>query len=215
VVFPGAGTQPPLINSFSFPSTFPDRLGAVVSGFPGWTGAPSRFERFGKFDRFGFAEPAVIPYPYPVYGGGFDGGYGQQPPNVTIVMPPQYAAQPGAPVTINQNFLPEGSRPTIQEYGPGAQESAPQGSSGLRMYQAPSSAQAQAQAPEEDPVTFLIALKDSSVYSAVAYWVEGESLHYITPQGKANQVSLALVDRNLSTRLNKGHKVEFRLPESR
>lgn len=216
VVFPGTGNQPPLINPFSFPSTFPDRLGAVVSGFPGFTGEPSRFgkfDRFNRFDQFGFGGPAVIPYPYPVYGGGFDGGYGQQSPNVTIVMPPQYAAQPGAPVTINQNFLPEGSRPTIQEYGPGAQENAPQGSSGLRMYQAPSSAQAQA--PQEDPITFLIALKDSSVYSAVAYWVEGESLHYITPQGKANQVSLALVDRNLSTRLNMGHKVEFRLPEGR
>jgi hypothetical protein len=213
VLFPGTGTQPPFVSPFSFPSTFPDRLGAVVSGFPGYTGAPSRVGKFDRFDRFGSSFPAVIPYPYPVYAGGYDMGYGQQSPNVTIVMPPQqYAAQPGAPVTINQNFLPEGSKPTIQEYGPGAQEDAPQGSSGLRMYQAPSSAQAQAQAPPDEPITFLIALKDSSVYSAVAYWVEGESLHYITPQGKANQVSLALVDRNLSTRLNMGQKVDFRLP---
>jgi hypothetical protein len=55
-------------------------------------------------------------------------------------------------------------------------------------------------------------LKDSSVYSAVAYWVEGETLHYITTQGKHNQVSLSLVDRNLSEMLNRGRKVEFRLP---
>jgi len=203
VVFPGTGTQPPLISPFSFPSTFADRLGATVSGFPGFNGAPSRF---GRFDRFG---PAVIPYPIPVYGGGFDGG--GYPPNVTIVMPPQqYPAQAGAPVTINQNFLPEGSREVIQEYAPEAPESAPpQPSSGLRMYQAPTPA---AQAPPEEPVMFLIALKDSSVYSAVAYWVEGESLHYITPQGKANQVSLALVDRDISQKLNEGRKVEFRLP---
>lgn len=204
VVFPGTGTQPPLISPFSFPSTFADRLGATVSGFPGFNGAPSDFGRFGRF------EPAVIPYPFPVYGGGFDGGGGA--PNVTIVMPPQYPAQAGAPVTINQNFLPEGSREVIQEYGPGAPESAPPQPSGLRMYQAPTPP---VQAPPEEPVMFLIALKDSSVYSAVAYWVEGESLHYITPQGKANQVSLALVDRNISQKLNEGRKVEFRLPEGR
>ncbi len=206
VIFPGVGTQPLLSNPFSFPSTFASRLGAVVGGFPGYTGAPSDFRKFG-------GEPAVIPYPYPVYAGGFEGAYPQQAPNVTIVMPPQYAAQPGAPVTINQNFLPEGSKPVIQEYGPGAAEPAPENSSGLRMYQAPSAAAARQ--VQDDPVTFLIALKDSSVYSAVAYWVEGESLNYITPQGKHNQVSLSLVDRGLSTKLNTGNKVDFRLPESK
>jgi endonuclease YncB( thermonuclease family) len=72
-------------------------------------------------------------------------------------------------------------------------------------------------APVEPPaenVTFLIALKDSSVYTAVAYWVEGDTLHYITPQGRHNQVSLELVDRALSEKLNQGRKVEFKLPTS-
>jgi hypothetical protein len=206
VVFPGVGTQPLLSNPFSFPSTFASRLGATVSGFPGYTGAPSFFDKH-------VPRPDIIPYPFPVYAGGFEGGYPQQAPNVTIVMPPQYAAQSGAPVTINQNFLPQGSKPVVQEYGPGAAEPAPEDSSSLRMYQAPSAAPARQ--AQEAPVTFLIALKDSSVYSAVAYWVDGESLNYITPQGKHNQVSLSLVDRSLSTRLNTGNKVEFRLPEGR
>jgi hypothetical protein len=218
VVFPGTGTQPPLNDPFAFPSSFPARLGAVVSGFPGFTGAPSRFGGFGGFGGgfggFGFGGGGVIPYPVPVYGGGFDNGYGQQP-NVTIVMPPQQQyAVPGAPVTINQNFLPEGSRPVVQEYGPSAQEGAPAESSGLRMYQAPSPT-AQAQQAGDDPVTFLIALKDSSVYSAVAYWVQNDALHYVTPQGKHNQVSLSLVDRALSARLNTGRQVEFHLPDGK
>lgn len=82
------------------------------------------------------------------------------------------------------------------------------------MYQAPSPT-AQAQQAGDDPVTFLIALKDSSVYSAVAYWVQNDALHYVTPQGKHNQVSLSLVDRALSARLNTGRQVEFHLPDGK
>jgi hypothetical protein len=61
-------------------------------------------------------------------------------------------------------------------------------------------------------MVFLIALKDGSVYMAVAYWIEDSTLHYITPQGKHNQVSLPLVDRHLSQKLNQGRS-EFRLPD--
>ena len=50
------------------------------------------------------------------------------------------------------------------------------------------------------------------MYTAAAYWVDGETLHYITPRGKHNQTSLALVDRDLSARLNEGQKVDFQLP---
>jgi hypothetical protein len=90
----------------------------------------------------------------------------------------------------------------MQEYAPD--------SSGLQTYQAPTSPAAEPN--PGDQVMFFIALTDSSVYTALAYWVDGETLHYITPQGKHNQVSLALVDRDLSARLNQGHKVEFHLP---
>jgi hypothetical protein len=92
---------------------------------------------------------------------------------------------------------------------PVPKEDAPD-TSGLRMYQAPTNPVAEPN--PGDQVLFYIALTDSSVYTAVAYWVDGETLHYITPQGKHNQVSLALVDRDLSARLNQGHKGEFNLP---
>lgn len=205
VVFPGTGTAPRVLNPFSFPSSFAQRLGATVSGFPGYTGAPS-------IDPFFRRQPAVIPYAYPVYVGGYypmDQPAYQQPPNVTIVMPPQPAgyAQPAPPVTIHQHFGPEPARSVIREYPPSEPDSS------VRTYEAPAPKPVEP-SPEQDLI-FLIALKDSSVYSAAAYWVEGDTLHYITTQGKHNQVSLDLVDRAVSEKLNRGRRVEFRLPPAK
>jgi len=47
-----------------------------------------------------------------------------------------------------------------------------------------------------------IALKDHFIDTAVAYWVEGTNLHYIKPDGSHNQISIGLVDRQISARLN-------------
>lgn len=182
VVFPGTGTAPRAGVPFSAPSSFPQRLGATVSGWPPYTGAPA-VDPLRRRER-------IYPVLWPVWVGGYYPYYEPQP-NITIVMPPQPAT---APVTINQYFAGEaksGERETVS------------------TYQAPTRSPVE---PPADSVTFLIALKDSSVYSAVAYWVEGDTLHYITPQGRHNKVSLELVDRPLSEKLNQGRKVEFRLP---
>jgi hypothetical protein len=66
-------------------------------------------------------------------------------------------------------------------------------------------------APRE-PVYALVALRDGWVYAAVAYWVEGDTLHYITTNGDHNQVSLKLVDRKISARLNQTLQIVFILP---
>jgi hypothetical protein len=208
ILFPGMGTQPPLgpatplttglVRPFgAFGSSFPDRFGQSISGFrpSGRGGARGGGVGFGGYGGYAI--------PYPVYVG-VDPGYYAQPdqqlqPNVTLVMPPQNAAPAASPVTINQNFAPaQADQNTVREWGPAA-----------RQNQAAPAAAAQ---PDEQ-VLFLVALKDSSVYTAVAWWVDGEALHYITPQGKHNQVSLALVDRTVSERLNRGRSVEFRLPQ--
>jgi len=203
VLFPGTGNAPPLRSPFSITdSTFARRLGATISGFPPYTGAPS-----GSY-RGGYRGSAALPMFYPLFVGGYSNPYPyDQQPNVTIIYPAQTAPQ----VTINQQFGPEPARPVIREYGPGSWPNSPE-SPGVRVYEAPSPPPAP---PSEDQVIFLIALKDSSVYSAVAYWVEGETLHYVTPQGKHNQVSLDLVDRQVSDKLNQGRKVEFRLPPAK
>jgi len=123
-------------------------------------------------------------------------------------MPP-YPDQAVPPVTINQYFVPEMARPTSREYAPGAQETVPAGQSGLRN----DDADATPDRASEDQVLFFIALKDSTIYTAVvAYYVEDGTLHYINYGGKHNQVSLDLVDRDLTAKLNRARQVEFRLP---
>ena len=71
-------------------------------------------------------------------------------------------------------------------------------------------------APAQDPQSeerksVLIAFKDHTIYAAFTYWLEGETLHYVTVHGTHNQVSLGLVDRELTERLNRERGVEFRL----
>jgi hypothetical protein len=140
-------------------------------------------------------------YSYPVYVGGSYGSvydssaYAAEPqpqaqqPNVTIVMPPQ---QP--PVVINQfDSVPH---PQMSVYQP---ETAP----------APA-AHADDSAPE--PARYLLAFKDHTIYSAVAYWVDGDTLHYFTSGNTHNQVSVSLIDRPLTERLNKDAGVDVKLP---
>ena len=127
----------------------------------------------------------AVPYAYPVYvGSGYtDGSYSAagsypaasaaQQPNVVVVYPPQ-----PAPVIINQ-------------FGPGA---APPPMAGDRepvnQYQ-PSTDREDDQSSADH---YLIALKDHTIYSVVAYWVDGDTLHYFTAGNVHNQASLSLVD---------------------
>ena len=64
-------------------------------------------------------------------------------------------------------------------------------------------------------VSSLLAFKDHTIYAALAYWVEGNTLHYVTGQNAHNQVSLDLVDYELSNSLNRERNVDFKLPPPR
>jgi hypothetical protein len=55
-------------------------------------------------------------------------------------------------------------------------------------------------------------LNDGSVYTAIAYWVEASTLHYMTPEYIHNQVSLALVDQKTSAALNTNQSVPLPPP---
>src|ERR1017187_5940820 len=134
---------------------------------------------------------------YPVYlGGYYDSSYiapqappdyqEQQQPNITIVMPPQTPV----PVIINNYY------PGATTDNPNAEPTAPQ----------------VADDTASEPSYYLIAYKDRTIYAAVAYWVEGDTLHYFTAGNTHNQVSLSLVDRDLTARLNKDTGVEVKLP---
>jgi len=141
-------------------------------------------------------------YGFPVYVGGYYGyGYGnsydqsqaqpyQQQPNTVVVYPP---AQP--PVVINQYL----GTPPDQGQAP---------DSNMRVYQSPSNT---ADTSASEGSYYLIAYKDHTIYSAVAYYVEGDTLHYFTSGNVHNQVSLSLVDRQLTAQLNRERNVNVQL----
>lgn len=199
VVFPGTGG--PSRFSITDPS-FASRVGGIVSGYRPYTGAPAG----RSFGRGGY-----VPVAYPVYIGGY-GGYPdhpEQPPaNITIVNnPPQQTAPQ---IVINQNFGAEYAKPGTQGSTGGEQ--------GIRYYQAPvPEPPARVASPEEDskPTVYLIAFKDSTVRAALGYWIEGDTLHYVTTKGRPNKASLDLVDEDLSLQLNRERSVEFELSSAR
>jgi hypothetical protein len=59
---------------------------------------------------------------------------------------------------------------------------------------------------------YLIAYRNHAVYSALAYWVEDKTLHYVTTQNTHNQASLDLIDLNLTKSLNQTRDVPFSIP---
>ncbi|HWQ56479.1 MAG TPA: hypothetical protein VN442_22520 [Bryobacteraceae bacterium] len=217
VVFPG-GTPRPGVSGFGnviwpggSPSTlrtlppfsitnpgFAAGLGGTVSGH-----GPFSFSRQrGGFNR---RQPYIyVPYAYPVYAGGMD-AYGyqeQQQPQVTVVYPP-----PQPPVVLNQTFGATAT-PVMQEFPPEGNDV-----TDIKVYQAPARSDQEMAGAVPTGQYYLIAFKDNSIYSAVAYWIDGDTLHYFTSGNNHNQVSMSLVDRELTERLNRERKVDVKLPK--
>jgi hypothetical protein len=205
VVFPGGtpATSPNVTRSF----------GSVVN--PGG-GGPHLTVPGGVVPSFarpsnGRSTRRTVPgaaYAYPVYVGGGYGGYNYsdsyapeqatpQQPNITVIMPPQ----PVTPVIINVG--PGGSQYTTTS-------DRPQG-----VYQPQLQPAVEEPAPAEEAPHYLIAFKDHTIYSAIAYWVDGDTLHYFTSGNTHNQVSVSLVDRPLTERLNKESGAEFKIPAAK
>ena len=190
VVFPAG--RPTIGTPFTLTNpNFSRTLGNVVAGRPAFSGIPSQQRLVQGFGHRNTGAGIVyVPYAYPVYSGGYY-GYGEmappQQPNVTVIYPPQQT-----PVIINQVPM----QPLMHEYvgGPG-----------------PSSTPAEP-TQQSEASYYLLAFTDHSIYSAVGYWVDGDTLHYITSGNVHNQASLALIDRDLTERLNKGRGVQVNLP---
>jgi hypothetical protein len=217
VVFPGG--RPSITTPFSQTNTFSPAFGSVVNGntvggrslFNGFNGnGLNGFNGFngfngGRRNNNGNSNSVVyVPFAYPVYGGGggyYGGGYGdpgampiQQQPNVTIIYPPQ---QTPMMMMGPQPPVPNGQ---IRDYMPPMP---------------PDQASAETAPQQRDADYYLLAFKDHSIYSAIGYWVDGDTVHYITTGNVHNQVSVSLVDRDLTIQLNKGRGVQVNLPPSR
>ena len=215
ILFPG-GIGP------SHQQTHAGRMGGVISGVPpfggGYPGGRPGFPNNPRYPQRN--QTVVVPYAVPVYyGDPYGYGYGQQQsPNVTVVMP----QQPTPSVVINHNYTPETAAPAMKEYPSGE---LPQ-SGGVRVYEAPRTdkdpkenavaKQAPARSEASDkPTIFLIALKDGTIRQAIGYWIEDETLQFVTPQGKITHITLDNLDRELSQQLNSERNLEFDLNSAR
>jgi len=226
VVFPGGthATNPNITRTFGsvvFPGGSPTtpivRTGPPSVPVPYFNGGNS-FNRGGDSFHHGGGGIVTPPnrgggrrnqnvtyYPYPVYVSGYSdpAAYGdplaplsqpqQQPNNVTVVYPQQQQPQDVRPIVIQL------------------------GSDAIGQMTTQSSRRAQPP-PEEEPAAeadqphYLIAFKDHTIYTSVAYWFDGDTLHYFTKGDTHNQVSTALIDRPLTERLNRELGIDFKMP---
>jgi endonuclease YncB( thermonuclease family) len=141
-------------------------------------------------------------YPVPVYGAGY--AY----PSAY----PQYYTDGSYPVDPGPQQPPQPSNVTViypppQQAVP-APDANPEPVSPYEPRDQPAADQALAD-------HYLIALKDHAIYAAVAYWVDGDTLHYFTAGNVHNQASLSLVDRDLTARLNTEAGHEVKLPSAK
>ena len=147
----------------------------------------------------------AIPYAYPVFGGGYGGGY-----DAPYMNPYSGAEQAPAQPNVTVVYPPQQANPVIITVGPSDQSSEP-----VHIYQSPSRPQPAEEPSAVESAHYLIAFKDHTIYAAVAYWVQGDTLHYFTSGNTHNQVSISLVDRDLTERLNRESGVDMKLPAAR
>jgi hypothetical protein len=214
VLFPGAGAPAQIYNPIA------------GGGYPVATPPIVRHD--------GHRQSVVVPYPVFVGGGYYPyqaplaygyGGIGQAWPtpgqpgfaglpaygSANYVQPTYLPSEPSTStsqeqspvVVINQYFRPD-APPTTQTFN------AP----GTSLATTPQPEAQSASASQDTQNIFLIAMKDHTIYAASSYWIEDNMLNYITVQGMENSVSLDLVDRDLSRRLNRDRKVAFGLPNN-
>jgi hypothetical protein len=137
-----------------------------------------------------------VTYAYPVYvGGSIDNTCAaepapQQPPDSTEIYPSQPAPEIAGGIG-SDDAQDDPTTPTAA-------------AAGREPVEEPAS--------NDEPSHYLIAFKDHTIYSAVAYWVDGDTLHYFTSGSTHNQVSLSLIDRGLTERLNQESGLELKLP---
>lgn len=206
---------------------FAGRLGATVSGLPqtttripvqrpGYWGSPGRGGR-----------TVVVPFGVPVmYGSGYS--YAEQPVQ-TIVQP----VQPPPSVIINQYYTPETANPEMKEYGnlptpiraprtevEGGEERAtvrvtPPSALTSRAGTGRSELSQEAIEAANRPTITTLVFTDGSKVPVIAYWRQGESLHYVGADYGKVVVEMAGFDKSASERVNAERGVAFRLDSVR
>ena len=175
VVFPGGTSAMPGIQR-TFGSVVYPAGGGPQIGVPGLL--PARpVGVHNNFGRRGGGSTYIVGVP--TYIGGYLGTGDSFDPNAAA-----YPSTPPAPAPNITIIYPPAPAPVMMATG------------------APEAAQFAPEAPQEEVQHYLIPFKDHTIYSAVAFWINGDTLHYVTAGNVHNQVSLSLIDRDLMQRLN-------------
>jgi hypothetical protein len=124
----------------------------------------------------------------PGYGYGYPPDYGypmnqQTSPGVVVVYPPESAPPPAVVYTERAN-------PVMREYD----------DTGREVRTTPGT-----------PPVYLIAFKDHSIVAAEAYWVDANTLFYVTLQHEQKHIVINDLDRDFTLRLNRERNVPFEL----
>ena len=154
-------------------------------GFRGYRGFYGGY--YGGYWPFGLGLYADYWPPYDSYGAGY--GYNPYPYDYGYAAYQAYpnvtvVYPPPAPVQVSSAV-----RPVTREYDQYGQEVRPSGS----------------------PL-YLIAFKDHTIRAATTYRVDGNTLHYATPEKEDKEAALDTVDRALTLQLNRERQVPFQLP---
>lgn len=121
--------------------------------------------------------------------------YAPIPDEAAVPAPADPQPQGPPSLIVNPNYVPETSHPVMYDYS-----------------YLPAGGGSAAAPPAAPQVVFLIAMKDHTIYPAIAYWVENSTLNYISREGVRKQVGLGDVDREFSEQLNKEREIDFALP---
>jgi hypothetical protein len=137
----------------------------------------------------GYPRTIVAPYPVFVGGGYYNGSTGD--PSVALV---------------NPSFQADTANPQIVDYSMAAlPEPVAPDDSNTNLDEQP--------LRDDQPTVYLIALTDHTVLASIAYWVDGDTLNWVSRDAKQNVLSLSLVDRSFSQQLNDERHVPFKLPQ--
>lgn len=189
VLFPGTGYAPGTYSPFSIVDpTFGTRLTNSVGGF----GNPYGYD-YGRRPYGGRGNAVIVPYGVPVYV-----PYYQDQPQVHYA--PQTQVIYVVPAEPDRSMTTAPPRESVITY--------------VVPSRSASNEPKPASAKDEKRL-YLIAFKNYSIYSATNYWVDRDTIHYLTPYGAQNQASLDQIDLEFTERLNRERGVEFRLDKDR
>jgi hypothetical protein len=152
-------------------------------------------------------QPSLVIVPWPVYDSSYIADHLGNDQQEDLGQSSVTGSSPAPPVLINQSL-----GPTPEFLQPGT----PNSKDGAQAFVNAQCKEIRPKTADEGrPTIYLLAFKDHRIVQAFGYWMEVGTLHYVSVEYGLNQVSLNLIDRDLSQRLNGERGTAFNLPAAK